>query len=152
MKFLLTTPSFPTFQVKKKYGSMPFNLRNFEEEAKAKMGVVECVSHKLIEPFQVLYEKNNEYVAQFKFTVLLLPNGVNLITGLPLEQSFYDSEHSVTADDLKELLATELKLTEEVKLPEAKKPKKPKKKKVAAEGGDGAAAAATNEETAKAAA
>jgi hypothetical protein len=47
-------------QVKKKYQSMPFNLRNFEEEAKAKMGVVECVSHKLIEPFQVLYEKNSK--------------------------------------------------------------------------------------------
>lgn len=40
---------------------MPFNLRNFEEEAKAKMGVVECVSHKLIEPFQVLYEKHSKY-------------------------------------------------------------------------------------------
>lgn len=49
------------FQVKKKYQNMPFNLRNFEEEAKAKMGVVECVSHKLIEPFQVLYEKHSKY-------------------------------------------------------------------------------------------
>lgn len=48
-------------QVKKKYQNMPFNLRNFEEEAKAKMGVVECVSHKLIEPFQVLYEKHSKY-------------------------------------------------------------------------------------------
>lgn len=47
--------------MKRKYGNMPFNLRNFEEEAKAKMGVVECVSHKLIEPFQVLYEKNCKY-------------------------------------------------------------------------------------------
>lgn len=47
--------------MKKKYQNMPFNLRNFEEEAKAKMGVVECVSHKLIEPFQVLYEKHSEY-------------------------------------------------------------------------------------------
>jgi hypothetical protein len=46
--------------VKKKYQNMPFNLRNFEEEAKAKMGVVECVSHKLIEPFQVLYEKHSK--------------------------------------------------------------------------------------------
>lgn len=36
---------------------MPFNLRHFEEETKARMGVVECVSHKMIEPFQVLYEK-----------------------------------------------------------------------------------------------
>jgi hypothetical protein len=25
------------------------------------MGVVECVAHKLIEPFQVLYEKHSEY-------------------------------------------------------------------------------------------
>lgn len=51
-------PIFIPPQVKKKYQNMPFNLRNFEEEAKAKMGVVECVSHKLIEPFQVLFEKN----------------------------------------------------------------------------------------------
>ena len=47
---------------------MPFNLRNFEEEAKAKMGVVECVAHKLIEPFQVLYEKHSKYMqVQFNF-------------------------------------------------------------------------------------
>lgn len=41
---------------------MPFNLRSFEEETKAKMGVGECVSHKLIEPFQVLYEKPGKSV------------------------------------------------------------------------------------------
>ena len=46
--------------MKKKYGTMPFNLRNFEEEAKAKMGVHECVTHKLVEPFQVLYEKHSK--------------------------------------------------------------------------------------------
>uniref|UniRef100_A0A182SZW7 Peptidase_M24 domain-containing protein n=1 Tax=Anopheles maculatus TaxID=74869 RepID=A0A182SZW7_9DIPT len=45
-------------EVKRKYGSMPFNLRNFEEEAKAKLGVNECVTHKMVEPFQVLYEKH----------------------------------------------------------------------------------------------
>lgn len=31
--------------------------RSFEDEKKARMGVVECVNHKLIEPFTVLYEK-----------------------------------------------------------------------------------------------
>lgn len=40
---------------------MPFNLRNFEDEKKAKMGVMECVNHKLIEPFQVLFEKTGNY-------------------------------------------------------------------------------------------
>lgn len=41
---------------------MPFNLRNFEDEKKAKMGVMECVNHKLIEPFQVLFEKTGKII------------------------------------------------------------------------------------------
>jgi len=36
---------------------MAFNLRDFEDEKRAKLGVVECVTHKLIDPYQVLYEK-----------------------------------------------------------------------------------------------
>lgn len=49
------------FKIKNKHGNMPFNLRHFEEETKARMGVVECVSHKMIEPFQVLYEKPSKF-------------------------------------------------------------------------------------------
>ena len=37
-----------------------------------------------------------EYVAQFKFTVLLMPNGPMKITGLPFEASTFKSEHSIT--------------------------------------------------------
>lgn len=51
-------------EVKAKHGSMPFNLRHFEEETKARMGVVECVSHKVIEPFHVLYEKPSKLIKQ----------------------------------------------------------------------------------------
>lgn len=40
-------------QVRNKHGSMPFNLRSFDKETSARLGVVECVNHKLIEPFQV---------------------------------------------------------------------------------------------------
>lgn len=47
-------------EVVHKHGTMPFNLRTFEDENKAKMGAVECVNHKLIEPFQVLYDKSGE--------------------------------------------------------------------------------------------
>ena len=31
--------------------------RAFDEESKARMGVVECVTHKLLDPFDVLYDK-----------------------------------------------------------------------------------------------
>ena len=75
-------------QVGKSYGPMPFNLRNCEEEKKARMGVVECVKHQVLQPFHVLYEKEGTFVAQFKFTVLLMPNGPMKITG-PLFFCFY---------------------------------------------------------------
>ena len=88
-------------KVGKQFGTMPFNIRNMEDERKARMGVVECVSKRLIEPFQVLFEKEGKadqiyseteeivdeifskgtYVAQYKFTVLLMPNGPHKITG-----------------------------------------------------------------------
>ncbi|XP_054281507.1 proliferation-associated protein 2G4-like [Macrosteles quadrilineatus] len=88
-------------EVTHKYGTMPFNLRNFEDEKKARLGVNECVNHKLIEPFQVLYEKQNEFVVQFKFTVLLMPNGPHRITGLPFEAELYQSDLAVSDPQLK---------------------------------------------------
>jgi len=108
-------------KVGKQFGSMPFNLRSCEDEKKARMGVVECVTHKLIEPFQVLYDKESEVVAQFKFTVLLMPNGPHKITGLPFEADLYKTEKSITDLDLQKLLKT------------SANPKAAKKKKKAAE-------------------
>lgn len=92
-------------EVKHKHGTMPFNLRSFTEETKARMGVVECINHKLIEPFQVLYEKPGELVAHFKFTVLLMPSGALRITGLPFDVESCESEHSVTDPDVLSVLS-----------------------------------------------
>ncbi|XP_073971944.1 proliferation-associated protein 2G4 [Rhodnius prolixus] len=91
-------------EVRDKHGSMPFTLRSFTDEKKARMGVNECVSHKLIEPFQVLYEKPSEIVVQFKFTVLLMPNGPHRITGLPFESELYKSEYSIDDPEIKSVL------------------------------------------------
>ena len=35
------------------------------------------------------------YVAQYKFTVLLMPNGPHKITGLPFDEALYKSDHSL---------------------------------------------------------
>ena len=58
--------------VTKKFGSMPFNLRSFDSETKAKMGVVECVTHKLVEPFQVLHEKDSKFAFRLIPTVVCI--------------------------------------------------------------------------------
>ncbi|KAH3868582.1 hypothetical protein DPMN_031732 [Dreissena polymorpha] len=47
-----------------------------------------------------------ELVAQFKYTVILMPNGPLKITGLPFEAELYKSEHSVEDEDLKVLEAS----------------------------------------------
>lgn len=36
------------------------SFRAFEDEKKARMGVVECAKHELLQPFNVLYEKEGE--------------------------------------------------------------------------------------------
>merc|ERR1711976_83464 len=92
-------------EVDKKFNTMPFTLRALEDEKKARMGVVECVKHDLVEPFNVLWEKEGEFVAQFKFTVLLMPNGPMRITSGPYDPEVYKTDFSIEDEDLKNLLA-----------------------------------------------
>ena len=90
--------------VDKKFGVMPFTLRYFDDEVKTKMGLKECLNHKLIEPFPVLHEKDGEFVAQFKFTVLLMPTRSHKITGLPIDTSLYKTEHKIEDESILKLL------------------------------------------------
>ncbi|XP_059143050.1 proliferation-associated protein 2G4-like [Physella acuta] len=103
----------------KKFGLMPFTLRAHEDEKKAKMGVLECVKHDLIQPFNVLYEREGEFVAQYKQTIILMPNGPLKITGLPLEEGLYKTEYTVTNAESVAVLSTSI----------SKKAAKKKKKK-----------------------
>lgn len=45
--------------------------------------------------------RTGEVVAQFKYTVLIMPNGVNLVTGVAFLPEQYESEHSITDTELK---------------------------------------------------
>uniref|UniRef100_A0A3B4E9C7 Peptidase M24 domain-containing protein n=1 Tax=Pygocentrus nattereri TaxID=42514 RepID=A0A3B4E9C7_PYGNA len=107
-------------EVERRFDAMPFTLRAFEDESKARLGVVECAKHELLQPFNVLHEKEGEYVAQFKFTVLLMANGPLRITSGPFEPELYKSEHEVQDPELKVLLQSSA----------SRKAQKKKKKKV----------------------
>ncbi|XP_074490003.1 proliferation-associated protein 2G4-like [Sebastes fasciatus] len=91
-------------EVERRFDAMPFTLRAFEDEAKARLGVVECAKHELLQPFSVLQEKEGECVAQFKFTVLLMANGPHRITNGPFDPELYKSEHEVQDAELRTLL------------------------------------------------
>uniref|UniRef100_A0A8C4EWW4 Proliferation-associated 2G4, a n=1 Tax=Dicentrarchus labrax TaxID=13489 RepID=A0A8C4EWW4_DICLA len=93
-------------EVERRFDAMPFTLRAFEDEAKARLGVVECAKHELLQPFSVLQEKEGECVAQFKFTVLLMANGPHRITNGPFDPELYKSEHEVQDAELKVKIAS----------------------------------------------
>ncbi|XP_078700710.1 proliferation-associated protein 2G4-like [Branchiostoma floridae x Branchiostoma belcheri] len=92
--------------VANRFATMPFTLRLLDDEKKARMGVVECVNHELLTPFPVLYEREGEFVAQFKFTVLLMPNGNIRITEGPFDPDTIKSEHEVTDEKIKAVLSS----------------------------------------------
>jgi len=95
-------------EIEKKHDTMCFNLRGLDDEKKSKMGVVECVKHGVCTPFPVIYEKDSEIVAQFKYTTLLMPNGPLRITSSFYDASVINSELDVTDADMKALLQTSI--------------------------------------------
>lgn len=124
LQYLLKMKASRTFysEVCNKFTMMPFTLRALEDENKAKLGVGECTNHELLTPYPVLYEKDGEYVAQFKFTVLLMPNGPLRITHGTWEPEFIQSEFSIKDEELRKILTSQV----------SKKSQKKKKKKAAA--------------------
>lgn len=50
----------------------PFSLRNFQDNvARTRLGIKECINHNLLIDYPILHEKQGEYIAQYKFTVLI---------------------------------------------------------------------------------
>jgi len=114
-------------EVNSKYPTMPFSLRAGADEKTWRLGVSECVKHDLFIEYPVLYEKPDEFVAQYKFTALLLPSGntARITAGPPVLAS---SEHKVEDEGLVELLA--------ISTENKKKDKKKNKKKTGGKEGE----------------
>mgnify|MGYP001021795356 CR=1 FL=1 len=88
---------------------MPFSLRAFLDQTGAKVGIKECVEHELLIPFPVLQEKEGEYVAHFKSTVIVLPTSTQVIAGwLDFDASRYEAENPIKSEEVKLMLKQNL--------------------------------------------
>jgi len=108
-------------EINKRFPSFPFSLRALEDESRARLGITECVKHQLVKPYPVVFEKPGEIIAQFKFTVLILPSSISKITfntALPYVVSTFS-----VGPNVQKILDTGLKRTSA-----AAKSKKKKKK------------------------
>jgi len=108
-------------EITKRFPTFPFTLRALDEKT-ARLGITECLKHDLVNPYPVLYEKSNEFIAQFKFTVLLLPSGSQKLTSHALP--YVSSEKKLEDPQLLEFMALS-----------TKRPKKKKAGKKKEEGG-----------------
>lgn len=95
-------------EVNKRFPTLPFAIRAFEDTVGAKVGVKECLDHDLLTGYPVLTEKVGEIVAQFKSTIAVLPRSTVVLAGdLPLAARF-ESEKKIVDADLKALIDSEL--------------------------------------------
>ncbi|KAL4189772.1 hypothetical protein AMTRI_Chr08g208800 [Amborella trichopoda] len=107
-------------EINQRFPIMPFTARVLEEK-RARLGLVECVNHELLQPYPVLHEKPGDLVAHIKFTVLLLPSGSDRITSHPLQD--LQPSKQIEDPEIKAWLALGTKTK-----------KKPKKKKAGKKG------------------
>lgn len=106
-------------EINQRFPTFPFTVRALDEK-RGKLGITEMLKHDLLYPYPVLYEKQGEYVAQFKFTVLLLPSATMRLTGHPLP--YVSSQHELKDPSILEIMQMSTKRSKKKK----KKTKKPK--------------------------
>jgi len=98
-------------QINRKAPVFPFTLRAIDDERQARMGVSEMVSHGMVDPYPVLFEKDHEFVAQYKSTVFVLPKQT-LPAFTPALPEYVKSEYTCEDELVKAALATPLKAEE----------------------------------------
>lgn len=65
----------------KRFPTLPFSMRAFEDVGAAKIGTKECLTHNLLVPYYVLTEKAGEFVAHFHTTVAVQPRSTAILAG-----------------------------------------------------------------------
>jgi len=95
----------------------PFTMRCLDEK-KRRMGIVEMVKHDLLDSYPVLWEKEGEFIVQFKFTALILANSTIRLNSFPLPH--VTSEYSVDNEpEIQAILSMSTKRKKKKKKPAA---------------------------------
>ena len=110
-------------EIAKQFNKLPFTLRALDEN-RGRLGITECLKHELVKSYPVVYEKDGEFVAQFKYTALILAGSTQKING-PFALPYVTSQFNITDPAILSILSQSLK---------RKNKKKKKSKKPAAEG------------------
>jgi len=113
-------------EINQRFPTFPFTLRALDDK-KGKLGITEMLKHNLLHPYPVLFEKAGEFVAQIKFTAMILPSATDRITTHPAAN--VQSSLKIEDAEINAILAMGTKRTKKNKKKKVKKPKDPNAKK-----------------------
>lgn len=114
---------FVVNEVNKKCTTLPFSIRSLSDERMARMGVVECVKHGLLQAYPVLQVRPEDKVVHLKATLLLLPAGNSIITDNKFQVDGLKSDNTLP-EELQTLVNTPMRAAPKKKKKSKKKPKK----------------------------
>lgn len=104
-------------EIQKKAGAFPFTLRALDDEKRARMGVQEAVTHNLLKPYDIVQTAPGTLVAEFFFTIALLPAGPLLLSPTP---AWYSADKVASSKSLRDESLKTL-LTQPLRAPKKKK-------------------------------
>ncbi|WWC67880.1 DNA-binding protein, 42 kDa [Kwoniella pini CBS 10737] len=98
-------------EIQKKAGAFPFTLRALDDEKRARMGVQEAVAHGLLKPYDIVQTAAGTVVAEFFFTIALLPAGPLLLSPQPVWYSAdkVSTEKKIADEELATLITQPLR-------------------------------------------
>lgn len=93
----------------KSNGPFPYNIKNFDDSRKARVGLIECVNHQVILAYDIMTEKPGEFVAQFFTTFAITKNGILQFTTPAFNSDLYKTDKSIKDQEINDLIAQPLK-------------------------------------------
>jgi len=124
-------------EIKQKFGTFPFSVRQLEDERSGKVGVVESVRAGVLRQYEVAADKDGEPVSRLFTTVAITKNGIQRLAAPPtLDVAKYKTENKITDEEILKILEEPVSKPSTSKGKSKKKKKKPAAKKAEEESED----------------
>lgn len=93
----------------KSHGPFPININKLLDVRKARSGLIESVNHLIVLPYDIVTEKDGEYVAQFFTTFAITKNGIVKFTSPSFDADLYKTEKTLGDEAITQLISEPLK-------------------------------------------
>ncbi|CCE80190.1 Piso0_003292 [Millerozyma farinosa CBS 7064] len=93
----------------KSHGPFPININKLSDVRKARSGLIESVNHSIVLPYDIVTEKDGEYVAQFFTTFAITKNGIVKFTSPSFDAELYKTEKTLGDEAITQLISEPLK-------------------------------------------